>query len=134
MPMQALDTRKTAKTLAEAGFDAKQAEAGALRDAVTENAAAKPDIEGIGRRLETVDGRFDGIDKRLDKMCTRLAGMDKRLEKMDRRLEVMDARLESMATKADLYRALSVLFGGTVLANAAMIALVIVAGYSAGGP
>lgn len=46
MPMYAFDTLKTAKTLAEAGFNAKQADAvaGALRDAVTENTATKSDM------------------------------------------------------------------------------------------
>ena len=153
MPMYAFDTLQTAKTLAEAGFNAKQAEAvaGALRDAVTENTATKADIDGIGRRFENVgerfdgvdrrfenvdkrfdgidqrldrmDDRFDGIDRRLDKVDDRFDSMDRRLDKMDARLDVMDARLEGMATKADMYRALSMLFGAIILANAAIAGL-----------
>lgn len=69
------DTLKIAKTLAEAGFNAKQAEAvaGALRDAVTESTATKSDIEGIGRRFENADERFNDIDKRLDVVDVRAA-------------------------------------------------------------
>ena len=131
MPMYAFDTLQTAKTLAEAGFDAKQAEAvaGALRDAVTENTATKADIDGIGRRFENVgerfdgvdrrfenvdkrfdgvdqrldrmDDRFDGIDRRLDKMDDRFDGMDRRLDKMDKRLDKMDARLDVMDARLE---------------------------------
>ena len=163
MPMYAFDTLKTAKALAEAGFNVKQAEAVAvaLRDAVTENTATKSDIEGIrsdiegirsdiegvGRRFETVDDRFDGMDKRLDKVDARLDkvdarldkvdarlnGMDRRLDKMDARLDVMDARLKGMVTKADMYRALSMMFGATILANGTIAGLgFAVAGYITG--
>lgn len=153
MPMYAFDTLQTAKTLAEAGFNAKQAEAvaGALRDAVTENTATKADIDGIGRRFENVgerfdgvdrrfenvdkrfdgidqrldrmDDRFDGIDRRLDKVDDRFDSMDRRLDKMDARLDVMDARLEGMATKADMYRMLLLQFGAIILANATIAGL-----------
>lgn len=156
MPMYAFDTLKTAKALAEAGFNVKQAEAVAvaLRDAVTENTATKSDIggirsdiegirsdiEGVGRRFETVDDRFDGMDKRLDKVDARLDkvdarlnGMDRRLDKMDARLDVMDARLKGMVTKADMYRALSMMFGATILANGTIAGLgFAVAGYITG--
>ena len=124
MPMYAFDTLQTAKTLATAG---------APRDAVAENTAAKADIDGAGRRFENMDRRFDRIDERLDTIIKRLDKINARLDKMNARLDAMNARLEGMATKADMYRALSILSGAIILANATIAGLAFaLAGYIAG--
>ena len=117
MPTYAFDALQTAKTLAEAG---------APRDAVAENTAAKADIDGAGRRFENMDRRFDRIDERLDTII-------KRLDKMNARLDKMNARLKGMATKADMYRMLLLQFGAIILANATIAGLAFaLAGYIAG--
>ena len=117
MPTYAFDTLQTAKTLAAAG---------APRAAVAENTAAEADIDGAGRRFENMDRRFDRIDERLDTII-------KRLDKMNARLDKMNARLKGMATKADMYRALSILSGAIILANATIAGLAFaLAGYIAG--
>ncbi len=71
MSGMAFDTLKTAKTLAEAGFPATQAEAlsSAMATAVSGHVATKEDIATLSGKIDSAVTRLDG---KIDSAVTRL--------------------------------------------------------------
>lgn len=50
-------------------------------------------LDGVDKRLDSIDERLDGVDKRLDGIDERLDSVEARLNGIDKTLEVMDGRL-----------------------------------------
>ncbi|WP_161804373.1 hypothetical protein [Microbacterium sp. GCS4] len=50
-------------------------------------------LEGIGKKLDEHDARFDGIDGRLDGIDGRLDGIDGRLDGIDGRLDGLSSQM-----------------------------------------
>ena len=43
-----------------------------------------------------IDARIDGLDKRMDSLETRMAGLDKRMDSLESRIDVLDKRMDSL--------------------------------------
>ena len=125
------DTLSYARRLKEAGVDERQAEAHAeaVRDAMTQGAASKVDLDK-GLAALKVD-----IDKGLAALK---ADMDKGLAAVGNRMDSLENRMASMASKADLDKGLAALETrmtvrfvgiaiGIVVANAGVIVASIMA-------
>ena len=129
MPADApgFDTLSYARRLKDAGVGEKQAEAHAeaVRDAMTQGAASKVDLDkGLA------DLKVD-IDKGLAALKT---DMDKGLAAIGNRMANLETKMDSMASKADLDKGLAALetrmtvrFVGIVLANAGVTVAAVVA-------
>ncbi|MDN5848136.1 MAG: CCDC90 family protein [Nitrococcus sp.] len=83
-----LDTLKYSKHLQSAGVSQAQADAQAeaLRDAVTETVATKAQLENVEQRL---DAKIDGVEQRLD---AKIDGVEQRL---DAKIDGVEQRLSA---------------------------------------
>ena len=121
------DTLSYARRLKEAGVDERQAEAHAeaVRDAITQGAASKVDLDkGLADLKAYIDKGLTAVGNRMDSLESRMANLE--------------TRMDGMASKADLDKGLAALETrmafrfvgiavGIVLANAGVTVAAVVA-------
>ena len=106
MSIVAFDTLAAARSLEAAGFAQKQAEAitNAVRDAVTENVATKPDVERLEEKVERLDEKVERLDEKIDAVRSEIradiARLSARMDALMLRFAVLGIGLVGVAVAA----------------------------------